>query len=198
MNNFNFLAPYYDRISRLVFGDKLLRAETHFLEHISQEDSILILGGGTGALLEHLPPCKDIDFVEKSVKMINRASGRKVSQKVGWINRDFLAFNTSIKYDVVICPFFLDCFAVDELELVIKKIKSLLKPRSILIVADFQRTKSNKLQLALMHLFFRIFADLGAKSLANIHEIVSTHGFVTEEEKFLHRNRLFSRLYRNL
>ena len=198
VNDFNFLAPYYDGISRLVFGDKLPRAQTHFLNRIAQEDAVLIIGGGTGRLLEHVPPCKSIGFVEKSAKMIKRASRRGGVQKVEFIEQDFMYFDTSKEYDTIICPFFLDCLAAEELEVVLGKIKSLLNPRGSLVVVDFQQTKSNKFQLTLMHLFFRIFAGLGSKSLLNIHEIVSTHGFNMTEEKFFHRNRLFSRLYRNL
>lgn len=50
--NFNWVAPFYDALSFLVFGRRLQRAQTVFLDQIPAGASVLIVGGGTGWLLE--------------------------------------------------------------------------------------------------------------------------------------------------
>lgn len=198
VNNFNLIAPFYDGIARLVFGNDLLESQIFFLRKIKSTDSILVLGGGTGSLLEFMPVCEKVDFVEKSKQMIKRAARKKCSQSVNFIHADFLTMDINDSYDVIISPFFLDCYSGKNLNLALGKIKDSLAPEGALIVSDFQETKSNKFQLSIMHIFFRILTNLDAKSLSNIHEIVLLHGFVAKEDFFLHQNRLFSRLYRNL
>lgn len=198
INDFDLLAPYYDRIAKLIFGNQLLRTQTLFLNEIKREDKVLILGGGTGELLYDIPMCDKIHFVEKSHRMIERAATRRLKIKVDFIAEDFHDFSASGTYDLIICPFFLDCFSEDNLKVILKKIKSVLKPNGHLIVSDFQKTSSNTLTLKLMHAFFHVFSKLDAKHLLNIHDMVIQVGFEVTKEKFLHRNQLFSRLYRNL
>ncbi|MEO9483293.1 MAG: class I SAM-dependent methyltransferase [Ekhidna sp.] len=198
MNEFDLIAPFYDTMARLIFGNQLLNAQIFFLEQVQAEDKVLIIGGGTGELLKHMPGCDVIHFVEKSSRMMKAASKHPLKTKVEFINEDFLILNNTMKYDLVICPFFLDCFDESTLEIVIEKIRSVLKTEGHLLVADFQRTDTNRLLLKSMHLFFRLLAKLQSKSLLDIHEKVSSSGFRLVKEKISHRNQLFSRLYRNL
>lgn len=197
VNNFDLVAPFYDRLSKVVFRDQLSNAQFVFLNQIRSTDSVLVLGGGTGELLDYIPKCGSIDFLEKSNKMVERAKKRK-STGISFINEDFLTWEIGSTYDVIICPFFLDCFNDRSLRVVLNKIQTLLKNGGKLIVNDFQSTGSNSFQLSLMHRFFRIFSNLEASFLLNINQIVIEQGFELMEEKFLYRNRLFSRLYRNL
>ncbi|WP_436514842.1 class I SAM-dependent methyltransferase [Ekhidna sp. To15] len=198
VNDFNRIAQYYNRVSKLIFGNQLLKAQTCFLAEIKPEDQVLILGGGTGEFLEYLPPCQKIHFVEMSSEMLKRASSHTLETEIEFINIDFLKFQSSIKYDFIICPFFLDCFNEENLNHVLAKIKPMLKPDGLLLVADFRKTKSNSLLLAAMHLFFHIFANLEAEQLLDIDGKVTSLGFMKIKEKISHRNQLFSRLYRNL
>ena len=198
VNDFNRLAPFYDTIAKLVFGDQLINIQTHFLQHIKPDDSLLILGGGTGEILHHLPNCKKVVYVEKSAKMVEKASSRNVDVDIEFVTANFLEFDSAVQFDWVICPFFLDCFSKETLSEVLIKIRSSLKQTGHLLISDFQQTNSNSFILKLMHLFFRVLANLEAKSLQNIHEVVISTGFETIKEKFSHRNQLFSRLYRNL
>lgn len=198
INDFDRIAPFYRRISRLIFGDHLVNAQIRFLEEVKPEDEVLILGGGTGELLKYFPNCSKIHFVEMSHEMIKRASKHNTKGEIKFIEIDFLNFEASNKYDLIICPFFLDCFNEMNLNHVLTKIKSMLKPDANLLVTDFKRTRSNSSTLRLMHFFFRFVANLEAKKLLDINGIVISKGFVLVKEKISHRNQLFSRLYRNL
>lgn len=198
VNNFNFIAPFYDQLARLVFGKSILKAQLTHLPEIKGSDRVLILGGGTGKLLEHFPFCESIDYVEKSKSMIRKAKKRLVNRSINFHQQDFFEFESQKKYDVIVCPFFLDCFNESNLRFVIAKCKRALKEQGRLIVADFEPKRDSREILSLMHFFFRIIANLESGNLQNINEKALKAGFELVEEKFLHRNQLFSRLYRNL
>ena len=198
MNNFNLIAPFYDLLSRLIFKDNLLKAQLTFLDRLEPADKVLILGGGTGELLEFLPKCQKVVYLEKSKKMLIRARKRSATNSTSFVQMDFLKGSLNESYDVIICPFFLDCFNEGNLHSVIFKCRQLLKKDGCLIVSDFQKTNSNKPLLVVMHLFFRIFTAIDSSQLKEIDKEVLLGGFQKEEEKFFHRNQVFSRLYRNL
>ena len=92
VNDFNFIAPFYDVLARIVFGNAILKAQTTHLSEINENDQVLILGGGTGKLLEHIPFCDRVDYVEKSEKMIRIAKRRLVNRSVNFVNHDFLNY----------------------------------------------------------------------------------------------------------
>ncbi len=197
MNNFNFIAPFYDRLARIVFGRSIENATYHFLSEIQEDSAVLILGGGTGKILSSIPKCEKVTYLEKSEKMINRAKTHKVDMDMEFINKDFLAFDAKHSYDFIICPFFLDCFNEKNLDEVINQIDGLIKTDGKLLVTDFQATRK-QLLIRLMHLFFRIFASLESKKLKNIHRFILQNRFEIEKEEFFHKNMIFSRVYRNL
>lgn len=198
VNDFDRVASFYDRLAVLVFGKEILRSQTRFLDQVKASDTVLILGGGTGQLLEYLPKCKQVDFVEKSAKMIRRANSRKVNQSINFINEDFFEYEPDMKFDVIICPFFLDCFNEEHLGKALHKVMDYLKTGGRLIVSDFDQKGTRKILSRLMHLFFRVFASLQSNRLKPIHSKVIAGGFVLIEEDFFYQNMIFSRLYRNL
>lgn len=197
MNNFDLIAPFYDRLAGLVFKGAIYEASHHLVGEIAKEDHVLVLGGGTGKILDKLPFCKKVDFLDKSSKMIEIAKKRKSSNPVYFVHEDFLSYSCEGQYSIVICPFFLDCFGHEKLGYILKKIKRILKPGGKLMVTDFQSTRKSLLMVT-MHLFFRFFASLESKSLKNIHESVLQSGFKMEKEVFFYKNLIFSRIYRNL
>jgi ubiquinone/menaquinone biosynthesis C-methylase UbiE len=54
LNGFDSIAGIYDVLAKLVFGQSIQRAQTHFLPNARNCTSILVLGGGTGWLLRHI------------------------------------------------------------------------------------------------------------------------------------------------
>ncbi len=196
MNNFNFVAPFYDFVAMAVFGHNIDKSQLYFLNSY-RGDRLLILGGGTGKILTFLPVTQKVVFLDKSIKMINLARKRKTGANVDFVCQDFLSYETQETFDVIACPFFLDCFHENNLRLVVRKIKSILKPGGKLVVTDF-RHNGNKWMLLLMHLFFRWMAGLESKSLKDIHAILLESGLEVEKEFFFRSNQIFSRVYGNL
>jgi 2-polyprenyl-3-methyl-5-hydroxy-6-metoxy-1,4-benzoquinol methylase len=76
----------------------------------------------------------------------------------------------SLRFDVIICPFFLDLFDGKMLIKIIKKLDSHLKPSGNLLYADFQQAKGVKklwssVLIRVMYFFFGLIARISAKKL---------------------------------
>lgn len=200
-NDFNRVAPYYDLLKGLVFGNAVDKAAFHFLHRIPEHSSILVVGGGTGKILHYLPHVCEVHYVEKSVRMIRKTGRRSLperSMEVRLINKDFLEFRTDRRFDFILCPFLLDLFAESHLKCLLDKISSLLKADGKLLVADFQPASGQSWKsvlLTLLHLFFDVTANLESTKLHPIHEIILNHGFKEAERKFFYFNMIFSRIY---
>lgn len=196
MNNFNYIASIYDALAKSVFGNSIDESTNHYLDQIKSDDTVLIVGGGTGKLLENLPHCKKVVFIEKSSRMLDRAKGRDIQIPTKFVHGDFLDQELS-GFGVVICPFFLDCFNHENLKRVVSKIGNALSPDGKLIVTDFQKG-TNDLLLVAMHLFFTVFANLESRKLKDIHSELLNHSFRPLREAFFYKNMIFSRVYGNL
>ncbi len=196
VNNFDFVAPFYDQFVRLIFGSEIRCATNHFLDTVNSTDSVLILGGGTGELLEAMPRCREIVFLDKSSAMIQKAEGRNCQSPVEFIRSDFIGYMFQKQFEVVICPFFLDCFTTQNLTLILSEIQQLSSTNSKLMITDFQRKESSVL-VWWMHLFFSVFACLESKKLKDIHFFIEKSGFINEKSAFFHQKNIFSRLYRS-
>lgn len=197
-NNFNRIAPVYDALAQLVFGDKLKKVQQVYLDHLLMNDKVLIVGGGTGEILEWLPKEARVmvDYLELSSAMINKARKRKSQAlETNFINGDIVDHEG--KYDVIIASFFLDCFDQDDLEKVLHKLASLLKVEGKLLVTDFALTESqrDKLLQKVMHQFFKITANLRSDHLKNIRGIMLASDFIEIRYQTFEKERLFAGVY---
>ncbi len=74
--SFDWIAPYYDWLTRLVFGRSIRRAQRHFLGQIPPGARVLVVGGGTGWLLVDLlkrPAVTHVTYLEASAVMLRLA-----------------------------------------------------------------------------------------------------------------------------
>ncbi len=194
-NNFNLIAPFYGTLKSVTFGRSLDEASSKYLKSINTGE-MLILGGGRGEILSSIDREVRKSFLEKSQKMIGYA--RSFSDDTDFICDDFLQFETENRYETIVCPFFLDAFDYDHLNVVIRKIHRLLKNDGNLLVADFQNTGkfTHQSMLWLMHAFFRLTTNLQSRRLEDINKMILELGFVLEKEAFLCNSFVFSRIYR--
>jgi len=81
-NNYDRIARYYDVLSRMVFFRAQLKAQIDQLHFIPANSSVLIVGGGTGWILEEIAKVHSsglrITYVEISAKMLDLSRKRKV------------------------------------------------------------------------------------------------------------------------
>ncbi len=196
MSNFDRIAWIYDLIKHVVFGNTLETAEMGFVNEIKDEDHILIVGGGTGNVLNAIPSTCAIDYVELSEKMLDKARKRRSDLPISFYNTDYLSFEPPTKYDVIICSFFLDVFNEDNLRLVLKKLGKELKSDSgTLLVTDFNKQHNKPFLSWLMHLFFRVFTNLESSKLKDIPEVVESCGFQLKDTKLFKGGYIFSKKY---
>ena len=72
--NYDSIALIYDRLARLVYGRSLVNAQLYLLDAIPAEAHVLIVGGGTGWVLEEItkrhPSGLSIDYIDAASKMV--------------------------------------------------------------------------------------------------------------------------------
>ena len=88
-DGFDRIAPYYDALKRLVFGNAIHRSQAHFLQRLPQGCRLLIIGGGSGevlSLLQNVNPLCRIWYVEASSKMLSLASSRVLPEAKHLVN----------------------------------------------------------------------------------------------------------------
>ena len=192
MSNFDFVAPFYDRILRFVFQKRLWKAQQEHLDRILSDDNVLVVGGGTGEILRWLPDSK-ITYMDASAKMIELASEKG---RATFIQGDFLTHQLTERFDWIICPFFLDCFREEDLIQVIDRLSQHLRPTGQLIVTDFrERNLVHRLVVWVMILFFRMVAGLETTKLCDIRWLLQQRGFVPVAQKEFMGGLVFSDIY---
>lgn len=186
-NSFDFVAPYYDFLAHLVFGNKLLDAQCKNLKNISANRtkiSVLIVGGGTGKYLRAF--CDrftnaHVTYVEASEKMLSLAK-KKVKNadldRVEFVLSKWEDFYTENIYDVLITNFFLDCFSDRTLPIIVDKGYERLARKGIWLVTDFKHQPKvpGRLLIKVMYSFFRFVSNLETRNLPDYNTLFKHSG----------------------
>lgn len=191
--DFNRIAPVYDALKRLVFGQALERAQTVFLDRIPPGASVLIVGGGTGLLLEPLfitNPQNRIVYLEASARMLTRASRRILNHQLPGTVEFRLGDETTLqsgeRFDVVITPFVLDLFTEETLQTrLLPRLRRALKPGGQWLVTDFVPPVGygQKILIQSMIRFFRLTANIEACTLADWQKLMTETGLQRRERQ---------------
>ncbi|QMW05122.1 class I SAM-dependent methyltransferase [Spirosoma foliorum] len=191
--NFNWVAPAYDALAFIVFGRRLQRAQTVFLDRIPPNAIVLIVGGGTGWLLEQiLLNCqpKHVVYLETSSRMLARASQRLVRKALVGSVEFRVGDESSVKpderFDVILTPFVLDLFSEQTLHAVfLPRLRAGLKTGGIWLVTDFVQPKIwlQKGLLWTMIQFFRLTAGIQTTHLADWQKQLAKSGLTCEERQ---------------
>lgn len=184
-NNYDNIAVLYDSLSRLVFGRAQVYVQEALLRHISPQSHILIVGGGSGWILDKLselhPQGLKITYVEISQKMLARSKKRNIrANDVRFVHVGIEDFESDACYDVVMTAFLFDNFAIDRAEFVFQKLHGLLRPSGSWLFADFVVSPSKKdlwkkLMLNVMYSFFKLICDVEASKLVNMQTYFDDH-----------------------
>jgi ubiquinone/menaquinone biosynthesis C-methylase UbiE len=200
--NYNNSAWFYDRLSRLVYGNALINAQVYLLQYIPAGSNILIIGGGTGWILEEItkihPTGLNITYVEVALAMMDLSQKRQTgSNKVIFINDAVENIMLQPDFDVVITPFLFDNFKEQTLQKVFEHIHQSLKPKGIWLNADFQLTGKwwQQLLLKSMFLFFRILCGIEASSLPDIDSQYKKHHYQAAAKKNFYGDFIVAEVY---
>jgi len=176
--NYDKIARFYDVLSRIIFGKNIVQAQVCLLQYVPANSSILIIGGGTGWILEELVKIHAtglmIDYVENAVQMMALSKNRNCAGNVvNYINLPVEDFKAKGKYDVIITPFILDNFTQKKAEIIFNQLHVMLKKQGIWLYADFVYSKTEgrlwqKILLKTMYLFFSITTGIETLELADV------------------------------
>lgn len=190
------VAFIYDKIVELFFGKSLLKIQEDALAKSIPFKSILIIGGGSGAVLDfilkHQHESK-IMYWEASSKMIAKAQKRFY----GNLNTDILFIKQieevdNPRADVILLPFVLDCYEADSIRSLLQQCRTMLNKRGSIIIIDFNQDirygfKENKIKTlfikALTQFFYTIKASesTGLSNIFMLSESVLGKGEELEE-----------------
>ena len=187
-NNYNLIAPFYDLLSRIVFGRTLVQAQVCLLKFVPRGSRVLIVGGGTGWILEELaevhPQGLTVTYIERSARMISRSKKRSVGQnEVTFVSDSIENFTApAAKYNIIITPFFFDNFKQEKAEIIFNQLHESLANGGLWLFADFYLNKkstksSQKMLLKMMYLFFRISCHIEASHLPETASLFSANNY---------------------
>jgi ubiquinone/menaquinone biosynthesis C-methylase UbiE len=195
-NNYNKIAGIYDFLSRVVFQKSIINAQKFLLQHILPNSKILIVGGGTGWILEELSKMYnegiEITYVEKSRQMIALSKQKNTQHNtVEFINKGIEEYSTGKKFDAVFTAFLFDNFQQDKIEFIFSQLHPFLKPNGLWLYADFIHHKNNaawwqKFLLKTMYLFFRLTCNIETQQLIDMSPYFAKSYNKISEKHFYH------------
>jgi ubiquinone/menaquinone biosynthesis C-methylase UbiE len=204
-NNYDAAAWFYDALAKLVFGNALIRAHQFLIQNIQPETSILIVGGGTGWILEELAKVQSsslkITYVEISAKMIALSKKRKSGRnEVSFVQKPIEAYQLNQKYDIVLTPFLFDNFSAERIGTVFKQLHSSLKPRGQWLLADFQVQQNRhgnwqKVLLQTMYLFFGWLCGVETRQLIKMEPYFIRENYKLLSEQTFYKGFIIARTY---
>ena len=200
--NYNNIANVYDQISFWVFGNILMKSQTCLCKHIAPKSKILIVGGGTGKLLEEITKIHksglNITYVDSSVKMINKAKRRNIGENnIEYITIPIESYLPRFSFDIIITPFFLDNFNETAFIEIWNILHNNLKKGGLWLNADFNQPMKmyHKFLLKTMFLFFRFTCGVETKKLPDIKQHFNKYSYQLIEENKFNDNFISSVVY---
>lgn len=177
-NDYNKIAGVYDTFSRIVYQKAIVKAQVFLIQLIENNNSVLIVGGGTGWILEEISKLQKqnvtVVYVEKSAAMIKLAKKKKYENiKVEFIEAAIEDYTSTEKFDVIITAFLFDNFLQEKIKTVFAKLDDFLKPKGFWLYADFVNDQQNKKRwqqflLKSMYFFFRLTAKIETQELIDM------------------------------
>ncbi|WP_460909291.1 class I SAM-dependent methyltransferase [Spirosoma areae] len=191
--NFNAIAPAYDALAFAVFGRRLQRAQVVWLRKIPVGASVLIVGGGTGWLLEQvLTRCQPrrVVYLEASSRMLSLASRRMIRNgllgSVDFRVGDALNLSTNEHFDIILTPFVLDLFTEQTLQTqLVPRLLTTLKTNGLWFVTDFVHPQIwwQKAVLWAMIRFFRLTAGSQIRQVADWSKLLAESGLIRQKQQ---------------
>ncbi len=184
-NDFDAVAGYYDLLARLVFGRAIDRSQEVYIHSIPAGAKIVILGGGTGRILEYLyrsRPDIHVTFVDASARMLARAKRRPRLPGIEFVHGTENSLPEG-RYDVAMAPFFLDMFPDERMSKVIAEVSRHLGGDSQWIISDFVDTNRwwQRAMLRVMFVFFRKTTGILTDQLPDWNKVMLNSGWRKKE-----------------
>ncbi len=204
-NNYDPVAGSYDFLSHLFFGQAEVNAQVELLKYISSGSRILIVGGGTGWILEKIsaihPSGLQITYVESSFNMMAQSKKRDCRQnEIGFVQLPVEQFVMEEQYDCILTGFFFDNFSGESAATLFHILHPLLKSGGHWLFADFYYHKGEgKLWQALllksMYISARLICGVEGRELADTEPLFAAAGYRQLYTSFHYRRFIKSIAY---
>lgn len=189
-NDFDAVAGYYDLLARLVFGRAIDRSQEAHIHSIPTGGKVVILGGGTGRILEYLyrtRPDIRVTFVDASARMLALAKRRSQLPGIEFIHGTENSLPEG-RFDVAMAPFFLDMFPDERMSMVITEVSRHLGENSQWIISDFVYTNHwwQRAMLWVMFAFFRKTTGILTDQLPDWNNVMLKSGWRKKESSWFY------------
>ncbi|QNN41129.1 class I SAM-dependent methyltransferase [Pedobacter roseus] len=207
-NNYDKIANHYDTLSRLVFFKSQVNAQINQLQHLPKDSSVLIVGGGTGWILEEIakiyPSGLKIVYVEISAKMIAISQKRNCkNNQIKFVHLGIEDFVVDIVFDVILTPFLFDNFAAQRAAKVFDQLNAYLKKDGLWFLVDFSLNKNNGnwwkwLLLKSMYSFFKLLGIVEANHLIDMNPYFLNAGYKILELRSYYGNFIKAVIFKKI
>lgn len=195
MTQFDKSVKWYDRLSKLVFGQKLRNVELHLIPYLPHTGTVLWIGGGSGhnlPVIMEARPDLGILYFDTSEKMRNLAKARifDPSNRITFLDSYAELEDHQKEVSSVLMFFVLDLFEDNELTEVL--FRWLVRNGAwvkTLLVADFDRPQAPlgslvaSVLIPIMYTFFRITIQLPSRKLPDWKKTLGELGYSEEDPK---------------
>ncbi len=183
-NSYDSIAWFYDRLAGFVFGRTLINAQRFLINAIPAGATVLIVGGGTGWILEEIarihPGGLKLVYIDASAKMIEKARMRNFgNNEVAFICKPIEDAGLEGAFDVVLTPFLFDNFTNESLQKIFQAIDTHLVQGGLWLYCDFQNTDVSwqRFVLRIMYWFFRATCGIEANHLPDASSQFVHYGY---------------------
>ena len=163
--------------------------------HFGKHSNILIVGAGADNTVQELIEnecCSDITHLDISFVLSGKAKTRiqkmhpSKSEKVNFVVCPFLEFESEVKFEALVFPFYLDLYATPEVIENILKAKSLISKNASIYVIDFSPSKDLgrffDLLVRTLYLLFYPLTNVYRNSTPDYTKLFLNNGFVKNQE----------------
>ena len=190
-SGFHRVAYFYDRLARLIYGDALEQAQAALLPYLPPQGRVLVIGGGSGWLLEQLLKTGkqlDVLYLDAAPAMLQRAEQRYLNFRQPHQCRVTFRLGTEQtlqpqeQFDAIYTPFLLDLFPPHRLHQLMERLTAALTPTGSWLFTDFWPQQQppprwQKLLIRGMYAFFGAVSGVKAQQLPDYALHFSMLGF---------------------
>ncbi|HAW21411.1 MAG TPA: hypothetical protein DCX14_14610 [Flavobacteriales bacterium] len=206
MSGFDLVAPYYDHVVRIVFGQKINNFNRKILASIAPVKRCMIIGGGSGKILLdaiEMNLASSYCYAELSSKMKKKAKDRLNDRQLQQVTFTADYSETDSRFDLIVLPFVLDCYSESSVHQFLYNLEPILTNHGKLLIIDFNHEPLNdqrptfiqKQFIRLLYLFFRVTSNIEAKKLPRILSILKDSNFTLISRDRLYNGWIVSSVY---
>lgn len=210
--SFDAIAPWYQVLEWIAFGDDLQRCRVASLREIAAPRRALVVGEGNGRFLCELllaHPEIEVDCIDASQRMLQLARKRIEdelpgrSPSVRFLHQDIESWAPPERhYDLLVTHFFLDCFPEPALTEIIRKLVHAATEDANWLLGDFSIPRDGlarlraRCWLTAMYSLFRVTTRIQASALVDPTPFMRAEGFALIRQHLFRKGMLKSEMWR--